>query len=145
MPGFGRAFLFSVGSGSRGLFCGGRDFLEDSGGCCRRVGRLGDRSADDEEVGSGGDGGSGCCDTLLVADGGSGGADAGNDEGGFGEGVAGGGYFLCAADEAADAGVPGHGSKAGDLGGGRVGDADGVELGCVHTGEDGYGEKLRRV
>lgn len=115
--------------GERGLFRGLGDFFEDGGGCGGRVGRLGDGASDDEEVGSGGDGGGGCCDTLLVANGGSGGADAGNDEGGCGERGAGGGDFLRAADKAVDAGVPGRGGEAGDLSCGRVGDADGLELG----------------
>lgn len=123
----------------------GGDFFEDGGCCVGRVWRLGDGAADDKEIGSGSDGGGGRGDAFLVSDGGAGWTDAGNDEGGFGEGCAGGGDFLGAADEASDAGVPSSRGEAGDLIGGRIVYADGVELGGVHAGEDGYGEKLRRA
>ena len=130
MPGFGRAFLFleTASAGRSRSASGGGDVVEDGGGGSSRIGGLGDGTANDEEVSPGSDGRCGCCDTLLVADGGSGGADAGDDEGGFREGRAGGGKFFGAADKASNAGVPCHGSEASDLGGGKIGNPDGVEL-----------------
>lgn len=129
MPGWRPGIsIFGALRGGAGLpGCGG-DFVEDVGSGGGGVGGLGDGSADDEEVCAGGDGRSGCCDTLLVSDGRPCGADAGDDERGPGKRGAGGGKFIGAADEAVDAGVPGDGREAGDLSGGRVRDADGVEL-----------------
>ena len=121
-------------------------FGEDGAGGFGGVGGLGDGAANDEHGGSGLDGLARGCDSALISDGRTGGADAGDDEArGWAKLQADCGDFFGGADEAVDAAGSGEVGEAKDLGGGRVGDADSVELGGVHAGEDGHGEESGAV
>ncbi len=147
MPGFGRALLFLQGvwPWEPRLSRGGGDFVKDGGGSRGGVGRLRDGATDDEEICSGGDGGRGRGHALLVAGGGAGRTDAGDDQRDGGKRGADGGNFPGAEDQAVNAGLPGQGGKAIHLGCRRAGHADGAELFRVHAGEHCDGQKPRRA
>ncbi len=104
-----------------------------------------DRSADDEHRRSRGDRACGRRDAALIAECGSSGPNAGNDERGFG--------CELGAEQSDLFGGTDHSElrsscllrqlgEAKDLLCGRIGDADSVELGGIHAGENGDGEEL---
>ena len=133
-----------LGRGLRGRTLEGFGHLvEDGLGGGGGVLGLGDGAADDQVACAVAEGLGGGGDALLVADAGSGGADAGDDENACwaGEGAEG-CDLLRGADEASDAGGDAHAGEQLNLGGRGAVKADGGGLGGIHAGEDGDGEEL---
>jgi len=127
------------------FLCFRGDLRKDAPGCIAGAFGLGDGTAYDKHGGSACDGFARGGDTLLVADVGSCGTDAGNYEEGPGPKLlAEGSGLFRRADEALD---PAGASQAGeteDLSGRCIRDACALELDDVHAGEDGHSKQARR-
>ena len=109
----------------------------------RRVGRLGDRAADDEHAGSGANGGFGGGDSTLIAADHAGAANAWGDQQGLrAQPLAEGSDFPSGADQAGDAGAEGEVGQPEDLIAWRCGDADLGERCVIHAGQDSDGQQL---
>lgn len=118
-------------------------FLKNCPGSGGGIRSLGDGATDDEEIGAVRQSGGGSGDALLVADGGSGGPDAGNDEGCSGKTTAERANFLGAGNQAGDSGSRSQRGKPHHLVGGSGVDSDRIQLELVHGCKDGDSQQTR--